>query len=278
MKKAGILALFGLVVFALPLAAQDEGGTKPLNAMGFNGTTGLYVVPTARVGFSDAAFGFNGGYHTNIFKPTGGGAELNHLIKANFSLLRTVELFAALDFQPDTVRGKDPHDFLTGLKIQIPLAVPIALGGNFQWRDMGRSNVDHWAFQVYLAVTYGAKFFSWPASTTLMVGHTFVENHNEGNVDFGMGFDLVLLPKYLGDFLHLVIDFANFSYSADPWGADAWTRGVLNAGIRVDLSQIPALGKFTFAIDFLVADAFDDKNYTGQGRSIGMGGTFGIRL
>ncbi|MDR2181950.1 MAG: hypothetical protein LBN92_04635, partial [Treponema sp.] len=90
-------------------------------------------------------------------------------------------------------------------------------------------------------------------------------------------FDLVILPQYLNNFLHGLIDYANYSYSADPWGAGARYRGVLNLGVRADLSRIPALDRFTFAVDIFVADAFD-SNKNGQGRSLGTGVTFGMRF
>jgi hypothetical protein len=275
MKKLYIVVLISLVSFGLPLVAQDK---QPLNAMSLNGVTGIYVVPTAHIGFSDG-LGFNAGYHTNIFRPAGGDTELNHLLQANFSFLKMIEVAAAFDFQPDDIQGKNPHDFLTGVKVQLPfLAVPIALGSNVQYLNIGRSNVEHWAFQIYGAVTYEADIFTWPAETTLVVGHTFYHG-SESDIDFGMGFDLVVLPKYLRQFLHLLIDYANFSYSTDPWGARAWYRGVLNAGLRVDLSQIPVFNKFTFVADIYVADAFDDK-YTGsgEGRALGLGVTFGMQF
>ncbi|MDR1306280.1 MAG: hypothetical protein LBK74_01730 [Treponema sp.] len=274
MKKLCIAVLIGLAAFSLPLAAQD----KPLNAMSLNGVTGIYVVPTAHIGFSEG-LGLNAGYHTNIFKPLGGDTEMNHLVKANFSFLQMFEVAAAFDFQPEEAQGENPNDFLTGIKVQLPfLAIPVALGGNLQYLNIGRDNTDHWAFQVYGAVTYEADIFTWPAATTLVAGHTFYEN-SESNIDFGMGFDLIVLPKYLRHFLHLLIDYANFSYSFDPWGAGAWYRGVLNAGLRADLGQIPALNKFTFAVDIYVADAFDDKDTgRGEGRALGMGVTFGMQF
>jgi hypothetical protein len=271
MKKFFALLLAG-AFFVLPLAAQED----VLNAMSLNGATGIYVVPTARIASSGPGFGFNAGYHTVIFRPGGGDMDLNHLIQANFSFLEMFEVSGTFDFQPKET-GDDPNDFLTGMKFQLPVAaIPIAVGSNFQWRNIGRSG-DHWAFQIYGAVTYSAELFSWPAETTLVVGHTFREEGGDSNIDFGVGFDLIILPKYLRNFLHLLIDYANFSYSDDPWGPDAWNRGVLNTGVRVDLSQIPALSKFNFAVDMFVADAFDDKDL-GGGRSFGTGITFGMKF
>ncbi|MDR1142699.1 MAG: hypothetical protein LBK77_00590 [Spirochaetaceae bacterium] len=272
MKKLGIIVLLGLVFLCLPLAAQDAS----VKAMSLGGATGIYVVPTAHTGFSDG-FGFNIGYHTNIFKPQGGKTKLNHLLQANFSFLQMLEASAAFDFQPEYAGITHPNDFLTGVKVQLPFAaVPIALGANFMYHNIGQDHYDHWAFRIYGAITYKADIFTWPAETTLVVGHTFSED-SKSDIDFGMGFDLVVLPKYLRQFLHLMIDYSNFSYSSDPWGAGAWYRGVLNAGVRADLSQIPALNKFTFAVDIYVADAFDHKT-GGDGRSLGLGVTFGMKF
>ena len=271
--KNFFLLLF-VIVLVFPLAAQKE----PLNAMSLNGATGIYVVPTARVGFTDAQMGFNFGYHTNIFKPFNGETEPNHLLQANLSLLRMIELSGTFDIQPKMYNDDKPNDLIFGGKFQLPFgSVPIAFGGNFQHRNLGKDHVPHWAVQIYGAITYQSELFSWPAETTLVIGHTFVEEGNHSDIDYGMGFDLIVLPKYLGNFLHFLIDYANFSYSADPWGADAGRRGVFNTGLRLDLAQIPGLQKFTFAIDAFVADAFDSRD-RGFGRSFGLGATFGMRL
>jgi len=269
MKKSFVVFTVLIAVVAIiPLAAQS----KALNSMGLNGATGIYVVPTARVGFPDTKFGFNVGYHTNFFEPVDGDTEMNHLLQANFSFVKMIELSATFDAQPERYTNDHPNDFLFGFKFQLPFSsVPVALGTNVQYLDMGRERIKHWAFQLYGAVTYNAAFFGWPADTTLVVGHTFFEDSSNSNIDFGMGFDLIIFPKTLGNFLHFLIDFANFSYSARPWGADAWGRGVFNTGLRLDLAQIPALRKFTFAIDFFLADAFDSGV-----RSFGTGVVFGV--
>jgi hypothetical protein len=270
MKKALLVLFAGLGCLVLPLGAQTA-----FTAMSLNGATGLYVIPTARIGFADANLGLTGGYHTIIYRPGGGTTELNHLIQANISFLKMFEVSGTFDLQPKNIMGPDPNDILTGFKFQLPIgAIPIAVGSNFQWRNVGRES-DHWAIQVYGAVSYPADIFGWPSETTLVIGHTFREEEGDSNIDFGMGFDLIILPKYLKNFLHLLIDFSNFSYSADPYGPDAWPRGVLNTGVRVDLSQIPVLSKFNFAVDMFLADAFDDKNI-GGGRSFGLGVNFGM--
>lgn len=275
MKKMLVLLLALAAVF--PLAAQDRG----LNSMSLNGATGIYVVPTAKISFRDDNMGFIAGYHTNYFTPSGGDAELNHLIQVNFSFFKMLEVSGSFDLQPDNP-GKDSNDILTGIKLQLPFgSVPIAIGGSIQYINMNESSDDHLLFQVYGAITYESELFGWPAETTLVIGHTFgkINHTNTGsNIDFGMGFDLIVFPNQLNNFLHILIDFANFSYSANPWGVDARIRGVLNTGLRIDLSQIPALNKFTFAIDAFIADAFDSTSRNASGRSFGLGVTFGMSI
>jgi len=273
MKKSFVLFAVLMVVAIIPLSAQK----KSLDSMSLNAATGIYVVPTAKVGFPDANFGFNIGYHTNYFEPVDSVARTNHLLQVNFSFVKMIELSGTFDIQPERYTNDHPNDLIMGFKFQLPVgSVPIAIGTSVQHIDMGKDDVKHWAFQLYGAVTYGADIFGWPAVTTLVVGHTFWEDESNNNIDFGMGFDLIIFPKALGNFLHFLIDFANFSYSTNPWGADAWARGVFNTGLRLDLSQIPALRKFTFAIDFFLADAFDSRRMTGSGRSFGAGVVFGV--
>ena len=267
MKKLIVLLFVLGTVFSL-----NAQTSQPLNAMGLNGATGIYVVPTARIAYSDADMGFNVGYHTNFFKPANAGkTDANHLLQINFSFLRMIELSGTFDIQPEYTYGaSEPNDFMIGAKFQLPFgSIPIALGANYQALNFGDDYADTTAFQIYTAITYRSDLFGWPADTTLVVGHTFREDQNHSNIDFGMGFDLIIFPSVTGNFVHFLMDFANFSYSDQPWGANALGRGVLNTGLRLDLSQIPNLNRFTFVLDVLLIDAFDTS------RSFGMGVCFG---
>jgi hypothetical protein len=194
-----------------------------------------------------------------------------------------VELSAAFDIQPDgygysygyNLYSPDKGtDFIGGLKVQLPVSkTAIALGGNIQAHNLGSK--EPWrrnAGQIYVAVTYAGEFFSWPAETTVVLGKTFIEDDKSSDIDFGMGFDLILLPKVFQNYVHWITDFANFSYSASPVGADYRSRGVLNTGIRIDLASIPALSKFKFALDITLTDALDDN------RSFALGAVFGIPI
>jgi hypothetical protein len=273
MKKTTVCVLLALAL-VLPLAAQSGG----VNSMGFSGTTGLYVVPTAHLGWEESDVGFNAGVHTNYDDRV---EKFNTLLQFNISLFKWVELAAAYDIQPEFSGIKDNDDFLFGIKVKLPVtATNIALGANIDYGEIG-SRGDHFGNQFYGVVTYDAEFFSMPAETTLFVGKTFIDGaRSDSNIDFGMGFDLIILPKYLQSFVHWLIDFSNFGYSIPAhslqsnsgWGLDP-SRGILNTGLRIDLSQIPALNKFTFAFDAYLTDAFDDKT-----RGFGLGVVFGASL
>ena len=245
---------------------------QSLKGMSLNGVTGLYSIPSGRVGWEKSSnFGLDLGYHTII-----GDRKATHIPKVSVSLFKMLELHAAFDFQPDD--GYTPSkgtDFIGGLKVQLPFTTntAIALGGNFQGLNIANSGYYRYnAGQVYAAFTYAGQFFNMPAETTAVFGKTFRENHSDWNIDFGMGFDIIFFPKVFNHLIHWITDFANFSYSVEAFGADSWNRGVLNTGLRLDLSTIPSLSKFKFVVDVLVTDAFDTN------RSFSVGAVFGIPI
>jgi hypothetical protein len=269
MKKLCVLVL--LCVCALAgLAAQS----KPLNAMSLNGVTGLYVVPTARLGWEDADLGFNGGYHMNFVED-----EPEDIFQANVSLFKWVEIAASYVGQP----YDDDDALLLGFKLRLPITkTAVALGGNVHYGSLGSSGDNHIGSQIYGAFTYRAEFFGMPADTTLVIGKTFLQGVDvDSSIDFGMGFDLVVLPQYLRNFVHWIVDFSNFGYNQGrnlTWGAllfsnQADTRGMVNTGLRIDLGQIPAFSKINFVIDGYITDAFDANT-----RRFGIGGMIGTRF
>ena len=283
MKRFRIIAI-SLVMAALiipGLLAQSSGastqrtnslGLNSLKGMSLNGATGLYSIPSGRVGWDQSRdVGLDLGYHAII-----GDGKATHLPKASVSLFKLVELSAAFDFQPDKYITPDKGtDFIGGLKVQLPFTTntAIAVGGNFQGLNMANTgNYRYNAGQVYAAVTYAGQFFNMPAETTAVFGKTFKEHHSDWNIDFGMGFDIIFFPKFFGRFIHWITDFANFSYSVEAFGADSWNRGVLNTGLRIDLSALPALNKFKFVVDVLMTDAFDDN------RAFSIGVVFGVPI
>jgi len=94
-------------------------------------------------------------------------------------------------------------------------------------------------------------------------------------VDFGMGFDLLLFPQQLQGYVHWINDFANFSYSFQPSGANPFTRGVFNTGLPwTDKSPYPwssvmtmsTLGRGPAAVD-AVGPAAATAPFTGSVRA-----------
>jgi hypothetical protein len=252
----------GLVVSGLSAQASS------LKGMSLNGATGLHSIPTARIGWERSSdLGLDLGYHAIIDE------KAVHIPKIALSLFKWVELSGAFDIQPDIHHDKE-IDFIGGLKVQFPAAkTAIALGGNIQALNFGSAASNRRiAGQVYVAVTYAGDFFNMPAETTVVLGKTFIEDDKSSDIDFGMGFDLILLPAVFQNYVHWITDFANFSYSIDPMGANSRSRGVFNTGLRIDLASIPALNKFKFIIDIKVTDALDEE------RAFSIGAVFGIPL
>jgi len=262
------------------LAAQSSGNSS-LRGMSLNGATGLFSIPTGQIGWgSPTDVGLDLGYHA-IFND----GKATSIPMANVSLFKLVELSAAVDLQPkDAFYPGKNTDFLGGVKVQLPVSkTNLALGGNLQLMniDNDTSACRYNAGQIYLAITYPGQFFSWPAETTMVVGKTFCnrDHYPDWDFDYGMGFDLVILPQYLNNFVHWVTDFGNFSYSVEAFGADPYYRGVLNTGLRIDLSQIPVLSKFKAQVDVLATDILDDSYTAGYGgRSFSIGVMFGLPI
>jgi hypothetical protein len=272
MKRISVCLFFAAAILASPAVFAQSS----LKGMSLNGATGLYSIPTARIGWERSSnFGLDLGYHALIDE------KAAHIPKLSLSLFKLLELSAAIDIQPEQVQGSSGTDFIGSLKFQFPFtgSTAIALGGNFQALNLGnnvKTSTSYWgrynAGQIYLALTWAGQLFGMPAETSIVLGKTFIQDHSDKNIDFGMGFDVVLLPKVLQRYVHWVTDFANFSYSVEPWSADSRWRGVHNTGLRIDLAAIPALSKFKFALDFFLTDAFDED------RAFALGLVFGVPI
>lgn len=275
MKKLIILSVLALVALT-PVTAQT------VRSQSMNGSTGLFAIPTGRIGWETGGnFAMDFG-HRVIFNNN----KIAHIPAITMSIVKWVELSTAFDIQPDTNFMKDNDDLLFGVKIKLPSAktTGIVIGTNIQLLNFNNENdyAKYNAFQPYVAITYSGIFFTMPAETTMVFGKTIYDGadiNNNSNIDFGMGFDLILFPDVFGNAVHWIIDFANFSYSDNAWpnnnqyrhGGPAWYRGALNTGFRVDLSTVPAFKKFKFCLDFIFNDLFDD----GQ-RSFTTGAVFGF--
>jgi hypothetical protein len=279
-----LAVLWGVLFFISALEAQS------LKGMSLNGATGLYTIPTARVGWDqNADVGVDLGYHAILNE-----SQMAHIPALSLSFFKWLEISAAFDIQPEYIdQYKHNDDLLLGLKIQLPRnlirgGTSLAFGGNFQFHNLGdgsapspadnRLGSENTSFQIYGVVSYAGEFFNMPAETTVVLGKSIIIHDavffdkaaENKNVDFGMGFDLVLLPKVLQNYIHLIIDFSNYGYSALPYPAAVIHRGILNAGLRIDLSFIPPLRRFKFSADILGMDLLDES------RAFSFGLVFGI--
>ena len=259
--RIGCIALFISIIGINILDAQ-------VNGMSFNGSTGLFSVPSARIGWEGSnRFGPDMGYHAIITE-----GNVSHIPKMSMSLFNTVEFHGAFDIQPDGyITNTNGSDLILGAKIQVPLASTfIAFGGNYQRLNLTNDNYSHNAGQIYIALSYPGQLFNSPAETTVVLGKTFTDGDIDSDIDFGMGFSLVVLPRHLGGFVIWVTDFSNFSYSVEPFGADAWYRGSINSGFRFDFSIVPIFRRLRFAVDILITDALDSNRGFSAGVVLGV--------
>ncbi len=258
------------LVMALILIAAMGTFAQSAKGMTHNGATGLISVPTAKIGWDTSAdIGIDVGYHAIFADP-----DMTHIPKASVSLFRLVELAFAYDSQGDS----DNADMLFNGKFKLPInsSTYLALGANVQalkqpaWYG---SDDREFATQIYVTATYPGTFFKMPAETTVTLGKTFGKDAGapDDAIDFGMGFDLLLLPDVFKNYVHWISDFANFSYSLNALGADAGSRGTFNTGFRFDLSEIPALSKFKLVVDAQITDLLDDNRTFVLGATFGMG-------
>jgi len=253
-----------IVLFLAILLCAGMGSitAQSLKGMSLNGSTGLISIPTGQIGWERTAnLAIDLGYHAVMDNDTA------HIPKASLSLFKLAEV----SFAYDTQFGDDNEDIILGGKIQLPTTGTfVAIGVNFQMLKQGGN--DESVTQIYLAATYPGNFFGMPSMTTVVVGKSFGDPIPKSDIDFGMGFDLLLFPKVFQNYIHWITDFANFSYSAQAVGANAGQRGTFNTGIRIDLGSIPAFKKYKFVIDAILTDAMDDN------RAFALGVVFGAPL
>jgi hypothetical protein len=285
MKKIIAIICFLSIIFVQSISAQTAQTGAGFRGQSMNGATGLFSIPSGRLGWEKPNnFALDFGYRTIINNDLG----LAHIPALTMSLFGWVEISTAFDFQPRIDywnRKENNNDMLLGLKIKLPTNVntAIALGGNFQFLNIDNKHDHRYnAFQPYIAITYPGNFFKMPAETTVVFGKTFYSNYpnsNNSNIDFGMGFDIILFPDAFKNLIHWVIDFSNFNYSDNAWPntwfyhTDSVWRGILNTGFRIDLSSIPELSKYKFLIDVIFNDLFDEGS-----RSFTIGAVFGFSV
>ena len=287
-KLISIICLLSILfIFVQSISAQNSQTAAGFRGQSMSGATGLFSIPSGRLGWekpNDFALDF--GYRAIINNDLG----IAHIPALTMSLFSWVEISTAFDFQPKIDRNKDEKndDLLLGLKIRLPTnaSTAIAIGGNFQFLNIDNDHyLNYNAYQPYIAITYPGTFFKMPAETTIVFGKTFyssiehVPHPNNSNIDFGMGFDIILFPDALKNLLHWIIDFSNFNYSDNAWPNTSYYhtnsvwRGILNTGLRIDLSSIPELNSYKFLIDVIFNDLFDEGS-----RSFTTGIVFGFSI
>jgi len=266
-----VLILTALVFVPFTFAQTGSMGQS------MNGATGLLTIPSGHTGWEGPGnLGLDFGYRAIINENAGTA----HIPALTVSLFKYFELSIALDIQPDFNNYyKENNDLLLGFKFRLPTSgkTVIAIGGSFQLINFENDAYNRTAFQPYVAITYPGTFFTMSAETTVAFGKTFYSGHNDSNIDFGIGFDLILFPDVFRNAVHWIIDFSNFAYSDNAWPhyttgqTNAVWRGILNMGFRIDLSTIPGLNNYKFLVDLIFNDLFDD----GQ-RSFTIGVVFGV--
>jgi len=282
MKKMVFLAgLFSAIFINVSNIAAQSGS---VSGQSMNGSTGLYSIPSGHIGWEESNFGFDFGYRAVINNYAG----VSHIPSVTASLLKWVEVSLAMDIQPAIIeydKDKKNDDLLLGLKLRLPTNSKnsknpaVSLGGSFHFINTFDDGPSYNAYQPYVAITYLGSFFKMNAETTVVFGKTLYSGgpKNNSNIDFGMGFDLVLFPDVFKDAVHWIIDFSNFSYSDNSWPnyslyhTAAQNRGILNTGFRIAISSLFKTNKLKFLVDLIFNDLFDEG-----ARSFTIGGVFGF--
>jgi hypothetical protein len=280
MKK--ILLLIVLLCAAVLVFGQQSLDQQTTKGMSLSGVTGLIATPSAEIGWERSHdIGLDFGYHAVFFDD-----GMTHIPKAALSLFKKGEIAVAYDsvgsdrYTPRPFHDTDPQIFLFSGKFQFykESVSALAAGGSFQYVDDFRDK--EWvAGQVYVVATYSGTFFGMPAATSMTIGKSFSNKHDDhrlvafSDVDFSMGFELTLLPDVFKNHVQWINDFSNYSYSVLPAGSFTERRGSYNTGLRIDPIKN---NQFKFVIDAIAADIFDSGN--DDGRSFILGLTFGMGL
>ncbi len=242
MKKIKSLSIVLTLLLFLVVSGTGVFAQSTVKGMSTNGSTGLITSPTARIGWENATLGIDVGY-----KFTGA----SHIPMLSLSAFGKAELGLAVDIQPGGANAGGSNNFLITGKYQFyggGSNPALALAGNVQITP------NLIAEQILLVLNTKGTFFTWPASTSMAIGTTFPNFFNNFPIDFSMGFELTVWPSALKDFVHLIVDFANYSYSVNPVGSMSVGRGVFNAGIRIGLLNGP---KFKLNIDAIGTNLLD---------------------
>ena len=273
-KTKNIFALLSAVLFTLSFTTLLHAEAFKSPSLG--GATGLIATPTSHTGWEGAGIGFDiaahyidGNEYSYDDEPYKIYKALLHLGVAGTNL----EFGFAYDDQPDWGTDDETDDMIINAKWEFTEG--LAIGGNIQLININgnAAGVDEERndYQLYFAATYPGDFFSMPAETTIVIGHTFIDdetnNDDNENIDFSMGFDLDFAPQIFKHYVHWISDFANYSYSTEPGGAYAWARGAFNTGLRFALMRDKS---FKLNLDLIVTDALDENRDWAAGAAFGM--------
>jgi hypothetical protein len=264
MKKRFLAMLLIVLLVTGGLSAQNTTAGS-VNGMTLNGATGLIIVPDARIGWESTKFGLDLGYGF----VWGGQNQFDHLPRFAVSLFQRAEIYGLLEIGTNNTGLKN---FVIGAKFQLLKdgGAAMALGGDFEFLNDNYSNAGN-SSKIYLAMTYGGKFFKMPAVTTATIGWQFLETGNfSSQFVYGMGFSLSLFPGTFKDVVYWITDFSNFSYVVVGSEINAASRGAFNTGIRIHPFKD---GKFNMVIDVVGADLLDDGQ---RALALSISGGFGF--
>jgi hypothetical protein len=246
-KKIVIAVLLASAMVLGSLGAQTTASA--VNGMTLNGSTGLIVVPDARVGWENSDFGIDVGYGI----VWSGGDQIDHMPRVALSLVRRFEISSLLQIGNDEIRN-----FIIGGKFQMfkDRGAALALGGDYEFAKNNFDGQENDSAKIYLAATYGGNFFNMPAITTATFGWQLLEVGDlSSQFVYGMGFSMGLFPSVFKDYVYWITDFSNFSYAVVGSRVNAGSRGAFNTGVRIHPVKG---GKFNLVIDVTGTDLLDD--------------------
>lgn len=260
--KRIVIAPVILMLWGLAAVSAQETSNGAVTGMTLSGSTGLWIVPDAQIGWDRAEIGLNLGYGI-VWT---GGSSLEHLPRFAFNMFRRVEISGLLQ-----IGTRDVESGIIGTKVQIfnKEGASLALGGDFEIANSKLYTGDN--AKIYASATYSGDFFDMPTRTSLTLGWQLLNaGEFSSQLLYGMGFSIGLFPEVLKNYLLWVTDFSNFSYSSHGAAVDADDRGALNTGLRFHPIKS---GGFNLVIDIIGTDLLD----TSRGISAAISGGFALK-
>lgn len=251
-RKSLFIVLIIFISVTLSLNAQSS-----VKGNSVNGSTGVIVSPTARVGWEYSDLGVDFGY-TFLY-----GSGMGHVPAVTLSFARKAEIGAAFN-----IRDNGNFDLLYHGKFQFYRngGSAVAMGIKGDVSDLGGNGGFY--MTPYIVATYSGNFFTWPAVTSMMFGWNMIENGGiSSSFAFSMGFELSLAPEVFKNYVYWISDFSNYSYSSIS-DINAGSRGAFNTGIRIDPIK---KGKFKLVFDVVGTDLLDSSRGFMAGATFGLG-------